>query len=144
MPFFGYIMIRLLLPPKLWYFIHHRETKEQENLKFLPEEQFFASLSHGIPPSSPFSYRDRSLVGLSFFPLILILPFIHAFGIYFSYFHVTFPIGAWIFFIARTSFADGFSLLPALESATDTDPERPMLGLSQPLPQRRGMWLTTY
>ena len=71
MPFVGYIMIRLLLPPKLWYFIHHRETKEQENLKFLPEEQFFASLSHGIPPSSPFSYRDWSLVGLCFFPLIL-------------------------------------------------------------------------
>ena len=51
--------------------IHHRETKEQENLKFLPEEQFFASLSHGIPPSSPFSYRDWSLVGLCLFPLIL-------------------------------------------------------------------------
>ena len=52
---FGFI-----LPPKLWYFIHHRETKEQENLKFLPEEQFFVSLSHGIPPSSPFFLHDRA------------------------------------------------------------------------------------
>ena len=79
MPFVGYIMIRLLLPPKLWYFIHHRETKEQENLKFLPEEQFFASLSHGIPPSSPFSYRDWGLVGLCLFAFHFeILPFIHA------------------------------------------------------------------
>ena len=71
MPFFGYIMIRLLLPPKLWYFIHHRETKEQENLKFLPEEQFFASLSHGIPPSSPFIHHGWGLVGLRLLPLIL-------------------------------------------------------------------------
>ena len=69
------------MPPKLWYFIHHRETKEQENLKFLPEEQFFVSLSHGIPPSTPFIHRGWGLVGLFVFDLPSFMPFIHIFSV---------------------------------------------------------------
>ena len=74
------------MPPKLWYFIHHRETKEQENLKFLPEEQFFVSLSHGIPPSTPFIHHGWGLVGLFVFDLPSFMPFIHIFSVFTPHF----------------------------------------------------------